>query len=700
MYWRLGKGDPVSHRYVLCLLIFMVLIGLCIGGTIVSHSLIGPRDIPFLDRARTFAAEAGVRPTSEAYWSPAATKILPLMFTVAALSNVLVFVVAFGALLVSAKRNRSPSITPILIWLSLLSIASGCTSIIDALKFWWPALHFEVIVKTMTAIASAVAFAGLIGAVPRAMSFREREKLREAENELRQSKQRFERALQGSYAGLWEWNIDADEVWYAPRFKELLGYGDKEFPNAFDTWLKAIHADDAQAMLAALRRHLDKDEPFDVEHRLQTKSGEYRWFQSRGVAIRCPNGKPYLMAGSLQDIHLRKQAQEHLRERDEQLRQAQKMEAVGTLAGGIAHEFNNLVQAILGYTQYAMEDLPESDERYSDLQQVLKASRRAASLTKQLLGFSRRQVLEFACANLNGLVRDHLKLIRPLIGENISIDLELDEDIEMVEVDAGQFQQLLMNLCINARDAMPSGGQLFIKTSRVNANGGGDLPTELSPGRYVLITVRDTGSGIPDDVLAHVFEPFFTTKDVGKGTGLGLAMAYGIVQQHRGAIHFDSAVGVGTSVKIYLPATDVLGPCADELDAYEILRGSETILIAEDEPLVRDLAVRVLEGAGYKILTASDGEEAVRVFQQNIDSISLVLLDVVMPLLSGHDVLKRIRMFRPDIQVVFCSGYDPDIPVNRLLSDESLPYLEKPFEPNTLLQTIRHALDDVLCQLI
>jgi PAS domain S-box-containing protein len=600
-------------------------------------------------------------------------------------------------LLLILRKSRSPSISSLLKLLCVLLTVNGLACLFHVITIWWPLNHLDALIRASAAIISVVIVGILVWGLPRAISFHGRASLRTAENELRLSKERFERALQGSSNGLWEWNIADGEAWFAPRFRELLGYTEIEFPNELASWENALHPDDKQATLTALEQYPENDDVFDVEYRLLTKSGEYRWFHARGVAIRSPCGDPYLMAGSIQDIHARKQAQENLRDRDEQLRHAQKLEAVGTLAGGIAHEFNNLLQAIQGYTIYAMEGLEQSSQSHQDLEQVLIASKRAASLTKQLLGFSRRQVLKLQPVDIKSLLEDLVKLIRPLIGENVKIELELDPESRSINADAGQIQQLIMNLCINARDAMSSDGILRIKSKPLTFTDTihKSFPT-LSSGRYVAISVSDSGCGIAHDLKPHIFEPFFTTKGVGRGTGLGLAMAYGIVQQHQGAIHVDSQVDVGTTFTVYLPSCEhcsVARYCDSPAAQYN---GTETILIAEDDAIVRNLAVRTLHQAGYDTVTAIDGEEAVTVFRDN-QRISLVLLDVMMPNMNGHDALIRIRSFRPDVPAIMCTGYDPET----MAADHDLPedvrMIQKPFDPSELLKTVRASLEMELC---
>jgi two-component system cell cycle sensor histidine kinase/response regulator CckA len=380
-----------------------------------------------------------------------------------------------------------------------------------------------------------------------------------------------------------------------------------------------------------------------------------------------------------------------------QLRQSQKMEAIGTLAGGVAHEFNNLLQAIQGYTLYAMQGLDEKDERRQDLQQVLKASDRAATLTRQLLGFSRREVLQLADLEPNAQVEDVVKLLRPLIGANIQIEMNLSQEVGIVHADAGHLQQLLMNLCVNARDAMPVGGKLLIKTENLYLNDEySELQRDLAPGRYLVLSVADNGCGIAPEVRERIFEPFFTTKGVGKGTGLGLPMVYGVVRQHKGTIRVYSELGLGTTFRIYLPTID--HATAKPSDACKgVTRGGhETILIAEDDPLVRDVAVRILQRAGYQTLIAADGQEAVDLFAAHREEISLALLDVVMPGMGGRNVCDTIKASKPDTEVIFCSGYDPEMAGVDTLPAQAERIVQKPFDPEKLLNIIRDALDKAL----
>jgi signal transduction histidine kinase/ActR/RegA family two-component response regulator len=388
-----------------------------------------------------------------------------------------------------------------------------------------------------------------------------------------------------------------------------------------------------------------------------------------------------------------------LRKKDDQLRQSQKLEAVGALAGGIAHEFNNLLQAIGGYTRYAMEELKPEGQPYKDLQSVLQAADRAAALTRQLLSFSRRQSVERKNLDANQMVADLTKMLRPLLGEHLHLKLLLGKGAGTVFADAGSFQQVLINLCLNARDAMPSGGDIVVKTERVNVTPAfAELYADVKPGRYMVLSVADTGHGMTPEIRQHIFEPFFTTKPVGQGTGLGLPTVYGIVQQHEGAIHVFSEPGRGTTFKIYLPAIEAPDEAPNRTTILSVAGGAETILLAEDDPIVREIAQRILVNGGYTVLTAADGEEALDVFRAHRHEISLVLLDAVMPKLTGAEVYRRLKNEYPETRVVFCSGYDPETAQSNFIVDERLRLVEKPYKPETLLRTVREVLDaEELC---
>jgi CheY-like chemotaxis protein/two-component sensor histidine kinase len=370
------------------------------------------------------------------------------------------------------------------------------------------------------------------------------------------------------------------------------------------------------------------------------------------------------------------------------------MEAVGQLAGGIAHDFNNALTAILSYAELALANLRKSDPIRADIDEIRAAGERAASLTRQILAFSRQQVLSPVVIDLNDLIRGLLNLLSRTLGEHVELEFSARTPNCLVHVDPHQMEQVIINLCVNARDAMPDGGRIEIAT---NVEELSDETVRArswpKPGRYVVVTLADNGVGMPPEVLEHAFEPFFTTKEVGKGTGLGLATVYGIVKQHDGAITAESSPDSGSRFRIYLPHA-TRAPVAASGDVQTLSpTGSETLLLAEDDELVRTVALRILRGAGYDVLVATDGEEAVKLFQKHDASIALVVLDVVMPRVGGRAALELIRALRPDVKFLLCSGYTRTSEAVALTPDEQSHWVSKPYNAHTLLRRVRAELD-------
>jgi hypothetical protein len=380
---------------------------------------------------------------------------------------------------------------------------------------------------------------------------------------------------------------------------------------------------------------------------------------------------------------------------ERQLLQAQKMEAVGRLAGGVAHDFNNLLTAILGSADLLLEDLSVDDQRRGDVQEIKQAAHRAAALTHQLLAFSRQQVLAPRILDLNTVVADVEKMIRRLIGEDIDVRTVLAPGLGAVQADPGQLEQVIMNLAVNARDAMPQGGKLTIETANAELDelyAQEHLPTD--PGRYVMLAVSDTGIGMHEEVKAHVFEPFFTTKEKGKGTGLGLAMVYGIVKQSGGYIWVYSEPGRGTTFKIYLPRVAASPePPAPKPHASPSLRGSETVLVAEDQEEVRKLTRRVLEARGYAVLAAANGSEALQLAEKHTGPIHLLVTDVIMPEMSGREVARLLAASRPEMKVLYLSGYADESIVHHGVLEPGIAFLQKPFTAEALGGKVREVLD-------
>ncbi len=469
-----------------------------------------------------------------------------------------------------------------------------------------------------------------------------------------------------------------------PAFGETLGYELAEL--AETPFLDLVHPDDRARTREAFDTLLRGNPITDFENRYRRRDGAQRVFSWRATADPV-TGDIYAVARDITEQ----------RATEAQLRHAQKMEAVGQLAGGIAHDFNNLMQAVLANVELALLEGSPSPRVSDHLHEIAGAGRRAVDLTRQLLTFSRRQPLHTVRIDLNDLLQSLMNLLRRLLPENITIDLRAGRALASVNADPTQLEQVIINLCVNARDAMESGGKLTIETDNAVID---ERDCELHPwarqGRFVRLRVTDTGAGMAAEVLERVFDPFFTTKGKQRGTGLGLATVYGIVQQHGGLVHADSEVGLGTAFKVYLPADDRPATTSDAGAASAAMRphphGRETILIAEDEELVRRPVVRILEGAGYRTLPASNGLEAIRVLREHADAVALVILDVVMPELGGPDAWERLRAIRPDLRVIFTSGYADDRFRSRLPPDAEV--LEKPFHTEELLKRIRRKLDE------
>jgi two-component system, cell cycle sensor histidine kinase and response regulator CckA len=378
-----------------------------------------------------------------------------------------------------------------------------------------------------------------------------------------------------------------------------------------------------------------------------------------------------------------------------QLRQSQKMEAVGRLAGGIAHDFNNLLTVINGYSEMILQSLSEHHPLYRNIEQIKKAGDRAAGLTRRLLAFSRQQVLQPKVLNLNEIVGDLKEMLRRLIGEHIELVIGLDPHLKSIKADPGQLEQLLLNLAVNARDAMPDGGQLMITTSPLRGTPEAVQPgLQLQPGDYVKLTVSDTGTGMTDEVKAHLFEPFFTTKDPGQGTGMGLSICFGIVQQSAGYIDVESVIGQGTTFTVLFPVVDE--PAANlftPANPAKLLSGHETILVVEDEPDVRDLISSTLAEQGYVVKQADNGETGLHLAETQLaeSNLQLVITDIVMPRLGGKELVQRLYVQYPDLKVLFISGYANNFEFQTI---PGMAYLQKPFSPEVLLRQVRELLDD------
>jgi PAS domain S-box-containing protein len=453
------------------------------------------------------------------------------------------------------------------------------------------------------------------------------------------------------------------------------------------SFLDSVHSDDRERVAAVLSAQL-AGEPFEHEYRILQPGGSVRWIWDRGFPVRDDAGHLTCYVGVAQDITRRKQL-------EDQLRQAQKMEAIGQLAGGIAHDFNNLLTIISGYGELVFEQLPEGDPSSARMASILKAAQTATSLTRQLLAFSRQQILSPRVLDLNQVVAEMRSMLERLIGEDIEFSTIPAPGLGQVKADPGQIEQILLNLSVNSRDAMPTGGKLIIETANVELDQNyvqQHIP--VTRGSYVMLSVSDTGTGMDAETQKRVFEPFFTTKEKGYGTGLGLSTVYGIVKQSGGHIWMYSELGRGTTFKVYLPRIDEPENAADLVTRPKNLCcGTESILFVEDNESIRELGCEVLEARGYHVLKAENGLEALRVAQQHSGTLHLLLTDLVMPGISGRVLAEKMTELRPDIKVLYLSGYTDDTIMRHGELDPNMRFLQKPFTPYALARKVREVLD-------
>jgi PAS domain S-box-containing protein len=482
--------------------------------------------------------------------------------------------------------------------------------------------------------------------------------------------------------------IGVSGQWYyvSPQIETMFGYSAEEWLSNSKDWIRYIPIDDHPIVHAA-EENSARGEPFQAEYRITRKDGNVIWVSDTAVVVRGSDSHP-VMEGLIVDITDRKML-------ENQLLQARKMEAVGRLAGGVAHDFNNLLTIIKGYVEMAMQRCLDRPELHSDIRRIEDAADRAVTLVRQLLAFSRKQVLRPKILDLNAIVMNLDQLLRRLMSENIAIKTFVSKDVGAIKADPGQIEQVIMNLVVNARDALPDGGRILIETSNVDLDSAYTRDhTIVRPGPYVLLAVTDTGIGMTADTAAHIFEPFYTTKESGRGTGLGLSTVYGIVKQSGGYIWVYSELGKGTTFKVYLPRVkDAVQTPAAETPVSTACKGHETILLVEDEPDVRELTQMVLTERGYRVIEALTPEDAERLAGNNGAEIHLLLTDVVMPGMSGRELAKRLTGRYPNLRVLYMSGYTYNVIAQDGTLEEGISFLQKPFTPQVLTQKVRESLD-------
>jgi len=512
-----------------------------------------------------------------------------------------------------------------------------------------------------------------------------------AEEALKESEQRFRTVAKYNYH--WEsWvGPDGKYIYVSPSCERITGYLAEEFMKDPELFTRIVHPDDRETVSMHMKSYVDTEgtEGNHIDFRIITRGDAIRWISHYCQLVYDEEGNRLGVRASNRDFTERAKLRE-------QLTQSQKMEGIGRLAGGVAHDFNNLLTTIIGYTEIMLTQVDQEGPLRSGMEEIKKASDRAADLTRQLLAFSRKQMMHPVVLNLNYPLAEMDKMLRRLIGEDIDLITVLEPELWKVKFDPGQMDQVVMNLAVNAKDAMPEGGKLTIETANVfldeayvRRHG-----IELKPGPFVVLAVSDTGFGMDGETQSHVFEPFFTTKEKGKGTGLGLSTVYGIVKQSGGFIWVYSEPGQGTTFKIYLPKSEAEEAFAEEEQIQpQHLEGSGTILLAEDDDSARKLIRSVLQDYGYRVLEAQDGEEALRLFEQHEGPIHLLLTDVVMPGMNGRELAESLQPLQPKMKVLYMSGYTDNAVVQHGVLEPGMSFIQKPFTPKDLASEVRKVLD-------
>jgi PAS domain S-box-containing protein len=507
-----------------------------------------------------------------------------------------------------------------------------------------------------------------------------------SQSALRESRERLQLVLDAANEGLWDWNVTTGEGYFGPRYCTILGYPPGDLASDHQAWRSLVHPNDLEAVTEKRAEQIRQNGgAFVLEYRMRKKTGEYIWVESRGRVISwTPSGDPARIIGMITDINEKKLV-------EAEFQQAQRLESVGRLAGGVAHDFNNLLTVINGYSEMTLNDLQPDSRLHENVREIRAAGQRAAELTHQLLAFSRKQLLQPKVINVNFTVTEVDKMLRRLIGEQITLITRLAPELGNIRADAGQLQQIIVNLAVNGRDAMPEGGTLTIETANVNFGENQRMQhPEMRPGPHILLTISDTGAGMGPLVKEHIFEPFFTTKAKGAGTGLGLAIVHGIVKQSGGWIWVYSEAGLGSTFKVYFPRVDESTSAGVKAAAGNVF-GSETILVVEDQQEVRQFVEMALRSYGYQVHACSDASDALRFATQFEHTIHLLVTDVIMPGMNGAALAAVLTERRPELRSLLMSGYTDNV-LSQSLPMDHTAYIQKPFAPSQLAAKVREVL--------
>jgi PAS domain S-box-containing protein len=508
------------------------------------------------------------------------------------------------------------------------------------------------------------------------------------DRELQQSESRFRAAFEESAIGMCLTDLAGGLLMVNPYFCNMLGYS-REDLCALDLYQITFPDDVEKSRRWTEGLLAGEDFPARMEKRFVTRSGDLVWGEVSKNLVHAAEGTPLYFVSQIQDMTERKSLEKHLE-------QAQKIESIGQLAGGVAHDFNNMLSVILGHVELALRKSENDRSIAGDLKAIRKAAVHSADLTRQLLTFARKQIISPQILDLNEAVAGMLKMLQRLIGENIELTWQPGGDLWPVKADSAQMDQILANLCVNSRDAISGRGKISIKTTNasIDEHFSRSRPYALQPGDYVRLSVSDDGCGMKSEVQSHIFEPFYTTKEVGSGTGLGLATVYGAVKQNHGFITFYSEVGEGTIFNIFLPAMPAARARAAEV-TVELLRcGSETLLLVEDDQMLLELETAMLEAVGYRVLAASCGEEALSLARSHQGPIPLLISDLIMPQINGRELAEKVQLYRPQVKVLFMSGYDAEIISSQGILAEGVHFLQKPVSVRLLTDKVREILDE------